>query len=51
MSIGVQKMAELEKAAIKAALAHYNGNRKNAAAALGIGLRTLYDKIKRYQLS
>lgn len=26
------------------------GNRREAAARLGIGLRTLYDKLKRYDL-
>jgi two-component system response regulator FlrC len=34
--------------AIEQALADHGGNRKDAAAALGIGLRTLYDKLRRY---
>ncbi|HET8734178.1 MAG TPA: helix-turn-helix domain-containing protein, partial [Anaeromyxobacteraceae bacterium] len=38
----------LEKDAIVRALASTQGNRRKAAAALGIGLRTLYDKLKRY---
>jgi two-component system response regulator FlrC len=38
----------LERDAIVRALASTQGNRRKAAAALGIGLRTLYDKLKRY---
>ncbi len=41
-------LEDLEKAAIVRALASASGNRKQAASALGIGLRTLYDKLKRY---
>jgi two-component system response regulator FlrC len=41
-------LAELERMAIEQALAACDGNRKDAAARLGIGLRTLYDKLKRY---
>jgi two-component system response regulator FlrC len=41
---------ELERMAIEQALADTGGNRKDAAAQLGIGLRTLYDKLKRYGL-
>lgn len=44
-------LAEIERAAIEHALAGCGGNRKQAAAKLGIGLRTLYDKIKRYKIS
>lgn len=44
-------LAELERQAIKAALNRVGGNRKKAAEALGIGERTLYDKIKRYGLT
>ena len=43
-------LAELEQAAIEATLASVDGNRKQAAERLGIGLRTLYDKLKRYGL-
>ncbi len=39
----------LERDAIVRALAATQGNRRKAAAALGIGLRTLYDKLKRYK--
>jgi two-component system response regulator AtoC len=43
-------MEQAEIAAIRAALARHDGNRKAAAAHLGIGLRTLYDKLKKYGL-
>ncbi|MBK9030663.1 MAG: sigma-54-dependent Fis family transcriptional regulator [Myxococcales bacterium] len=41
-------LEELERMAIDQALAETGGNRKDAAARLGIGLRTLYEKLKRY---
>jgi two-component system response regulator AtoC len=47
---GPQTVSELERAAIERALAATGGNRRRAAARLGIGLRTLYDKLKRYDL-
>ena len=43
-------MAEVEKAAIEAALHEHRGNRRLAAEVLGIGERTLYRKIKAYHL-
>ncbi len=43
-------MAEVERAAIEAALTEYRGNRRRAAEVLGIGERTLYRKIKAYHL-
>jgi two-component system response regulator FlrC len=43
-------LEELERRAIEQALAEVGGNRKEAAARLGIGLRTLYEKLKRYGL-
>ncbi|MBA3659125.1 MAG: sigma-54-dependent Fis family transcriptional regulator [Gemmatimonadales bacterium] len=43
-------MAEVERAAIEAALREYRGNRRRAAEVLGIGERTLYRKIKTYRL-
>jgi two-component system response regulator FlrC len=46
---GEQTLAELERAAIERALADCGGNRKQAARRLGIGLRTLYEKLKRYR--
>jgi two-component system response regulator FlrC len=43
-------MASVEREAIVRALAASEGNRRRAAEVLGIGLRTLYEKLKRYQL-
>jgi two-component system, NtrC family, response regulator AtoC len=43
-------LEELERRAIHDALAAVGGNRRLAAERLGIGLRTLYDKLKRYSL-
>ena len=43
-------MADVEKAAIAAALEEFRGNRRKAADVLGIGERTLYRKIKAYNL-
>jgi len=42
------QMADVERAAIEAALAETGGNRRKAAEHLGIGERTLYRKIKEY---
>jgi DNA-binding NtrC family response regulator len=44
------KMADVERAAIEAALQETRGNRRRAADKLGIGERTLYRKIKEYEL-
>jgi len=41
---------ELEKTAIIRALSHFEGNRRQAAQALGIGNRTLYRKLKEYDI-
>lgn len=43
-------MAEIERAAIEAALRETRGNRRKAAEQLAIGERTLYRKLKEYQL-
>ena len=43
-------LEELEKRAIVRALEGVGGNRREAAERLGIGLRTLYEKLKRYKL-
>ena len=45
-----EKLADVEKEAIRRMLALEFGNRKQTAARLGIGLQTLYDKLKRYDL-
>ena len=44
------KMADVERAAIAAALKATRGNRRKAAEMLGIGERTLYRKLKEYHL-
>ncbi len=46
----IRPLAELERDAIANALRVVDGNRRKAATLLGIGERTLYDKIKRYGL-
>jgi two-component system response regulator AtoC len=46
-----RKMEEIERDAIARALEESNGNRRRAADQLGIGERTLYDKLKRYGLA
>jgi two-component system response regulator FlrC len=43
-------LEQIERAAIERVLAESGGNRRQAAERLGIGLRTLYDKLKRYGL-
>jgi DNA-binding NtrC family response regulator len=43
-------MADVERAAIEAALKETHGNRRKAAEVLGIGERTLYRKIKQYAI-
>jgi two-component system, NtrC family, response regulator AtoC len=43
-------LRDLEREAIRRALAATGGHRKQAAERLGIGLRTLYDKLKEYKL-
>ena len=44
-------MADVERAAIEAALRDTQGNRRKAAEVLGIGERTLYRKLKQYALA
>jgi DNA-binding NtrC family response regulator len=44
------RMADIERAAIEAALKETRGNRRRAAEMLGIGERTLYRKIKEYRM-
>ncbi|MEB2310886.1 MAG: sigma-54 dependent transcriptional regulator [Sorangiineae bacterium] len=48
---GSGTLEHLERLAIEHALSQVGGNRKRAAERLGIGLRTLYDKLKRYGLN
>jgi DNA-binding NtrC family response regulator len=47
---GKTTMEDLEREAIGAALREARGNRRRAAEMLGIGERTLYRKLKEYQL-
>ena len=49
-AIGAVSLNELEKNAIQETLAQTQGNREKAAKILGIGERTLYRKIKEYNL-
>jgi DNA-binding NtrC family response regulator len=44
-------MEEMERELIRKALQHGHGNRKRTAQRLGIGERTLYRKLKKYDLS
>jgi len=46
----LKSLAELERDAIERTLQAVEGNRRRAAEILGIGERTLYDKIKRFGL-
>ena len=46
-----QPLEAIEKHAILAALERHDGNRTKAATALGIGRRTLQNKLKRYRLA
>lgn len=43
-------MAQVERAAIEAALRNSRGNRRKAAEVLQIGERTLYRKLREYHL-
>jgi two-component system response regulator FlrC len=43
-------LKDLEREAIRRALAATGGHRRQAAGRLGIGLRTLYDKLKEYDI-
>jgi two-component system, NtrC family, response regulator AtoC len=47
---GDGSLAELERQTILRTLTAVDGNRRLAATKLGIGLRTLYEKLKRYDL-
>jgi two-component system, NtrC family, response regulator AtoC len=48
---GGGSLSDVERETIARALAEVGGNRRQAAERLGIGLRTLYEKLKRYGLS
>ena len=42
-------MAEAERQLILATLAHFNNHKERTAAALGVSLKTLYNRLKEYQ--
>lgn len=42
-------IAEAERRMILAALEHFDGDKRKAAAALGLGLRTLYNRLREYE--
>jgi DNA-binding NtrC family response regulator len=44
-------MVEIERVAIQAALAATKGNRRKAAEMLGIGERTMYRKLRDYEIA
>ena len=46
----VQPIEEMEKQLIKKAMIKFNGNKRKAANALKISERTLYRKLKDYEL-
>jgi len=48
---GVRPMTDLERDAIVGALSAFGGVKKQAAKALGIGIRTLYRKMKEYGIA
>lgn len=50
-NIAGMTLADLEKQAIDKTLKMFDGNREQAARALGIGERTLYRKIKEYNIN
>lgn len=43
-------LVEMERRHIRAALQYYEGNKSQVAESLGIGRRTLYEKLARYEL-
>ena len=45
-----QPMSQIEKWAYQQTLALTNGNREEAARILGVGARTVYRKLKEYEL-
>jgi two-component system response regulator FlrC len=47
---GSTNLEELERSTIQRTLEEVGGNRREAAERLGIGVRTLYEKLKRYKL-
>jgi len=48
LSSSVTTLAEAERRLILAALEHFGGDRRKASAALGVSLRTLYNRLREY---
>jgi DNA-binding NtrC family response regulator len=48
MEDGFKKLAEVEKSVILVRLRIFNGHRARTAVSLGIGIRTLQNKLKEY---
>ena len=46
----VGRLADVERQVIEARLAHFDGNKRQTAASLGIDRGTLYNKIRSYGL-
>jgi two-component system, NtrC family, response regulator len=51
LPLGGQKLEVIERVAIKQTLLHTDGNKAQAAQALGIAVSTLYEKLKKYRLA
>ncbi|MEM6370624.1 MAG: sigma-54 dependent transcriptional regulator [Myxococcota bacterium] len=49
-ALEIRTLEDAERSLIARTLETFDGNRKKTAESLGIGLRTLYDKLKRYGL-
>ncbi len=49
LSVG-QSLEDMERRMIFATLEHYDGDKKEAAEVLGISLKTLYNRLKKYNL-
>lgn len=41
-------LAEIERAAIEATLEHVGGDKRRAAALLGVSLKTIYSRLREY---
>tara|TARA_Y100000591_G_scaffold311185_1_gene314334 strand:- start:1462 stop:1821 length:360 start_codon:yes stop_codon:yes gene_type:complete len=48
---GVRQLEDIERAVIVATLSHHDGHRQRSASALGIGVRTLGLKLKKWKES
>lgn len=46
---GIRRLADIERETIEAAMRTLNGSKPMVAKALGISLKTLYNKLERYR--